>query len=165
MRSVLFVSSANQLRSPMAEALLKDIVRRKGQKVEDWRIGSAGVWALEGSPATLSAIRAAAARSLNLSTHVARRLTRELIDQADLVLVMEREHLEAIHEEWPDLDARVHLLSRMVGQAVEVEDPVGMPAERIRDLAAELERFLEAGWPRILELTGRRAAQESKAST
>jgi protein-tyrosine-phosphatase len=159
MRSVLFVCSANQLRSPLAEALFKDLVRRKGH-ADAWRIGSAGVWALEGSPAALSAISAAAARGLNLSTHVARRLTRELIEQSDLVLVMEREHLEAIHEEWPALDDRVHLLSRMVGETGEVEDPIGLPSERVRALVADLERLLEAGWPRILQLTERSAADE-----
>ena len=153
MRSVLFVCSANQLRSPLAEVLFKELVRRKGQEEAAWRIGSAGVWALEGSPATLSAVSAAAARGLNLSAHVARRLTREMIEQSDLVLVMEREHLEAIHEEWPGLDGRVHLLSRMAGRAGEVEDPMGMPSERIRVLVTELERILEAGWPRIIQLT------------
>ena len=159
MRRVLFVCSANQLRSPLAEALFKDLVQRKRQ-AEDWRIGSAGVWALEGSPAARSAVSAAAARGLNLSTHVARRLTRELIEQSELVLVMEREHLEAIHEEWPALDDRVHLLSRMAGEAGEVEDPIGLPSERVRALVAELERLLEAGWPRIVRSTGRTAADE-----
>lgn len=157
MRSVLFICSANQLRSPLAEVLFKELVRRKG-KGEAWQIASAGVWALEGSPAALSAVRAAAARGLNLSAHSARRVTRELLEQSDLVLVMEREHLEAIHEKWPALDGPVHLLSRMAGEAGEVEDPMGLPFERVRSLVTELERLLEAGWPRILQLTGHNRA-------
>jgi len=161
MRSVLFVCSANQLRSPLAEVLFKAMVRRKGE-AEAWRIGSAGVWALEGSPAALSAISAAAARGLNLSTHVARRVTRDLIRQSDLVLVMERGHLEAIHEEWPGLDGRVHLLSRMAGEAGEVDDPIGLPTERVRALVVELERLLEAGWPRMLQLTERSATDDGE---
>ncbi|MCX6071595.1 MAG: low molecular weight protein arginine phosphatase [Chloroflexi bacterium] len=161
MRSVLFVCSANQLRSPLAEVLFKEIVRRKGA-VDAWQFGSAGVWALGGSPAALSAMSAAAARGLNLSTHVARRVTRELLEQSDLVLVMEREHLEAIHEEWPALDGRVHLLSRMAGEVGEVEDPIGLPSERVRALVIELERLLEAGWPRILQRTGRGATDDGE---
>jgi protein-tyrosine-phosphatase len=163
MRSVLFVCSANQLRSPLAEALFEDLVQRKGQ-AEDWRISSAGVWALEGAPATISAMSAAAARGLNLSAHAARRLTRDLIEESDLVLVMEREHLEAIHEEWPALDARVHLLSRMAGEVGEVEDPIGLPAERVRALTAELDRLLKAGWPRIVRLTERGLADDREMS-
>lgn len=162
MRSVLFVCSANQLRSPLAEVLFKELVRRKGQEEPAWQISSAGMWALEGSPATLSAISAAVARGLDLTSHVARRLTREMIEQSDLVLVMEREHLEAIHEGWPGLDGRVHLLSRMAGRAGDVEDPMGMPSERIRGLVTELDQLLEEGWPRILQLTRRRGTDESK---
>jgi protein-tyrosine phosphatase len=104
----------------------------------------------------------AVARGLNLSTHVARRVTRELLEQSDLVLVMEREHLEAIHEEWPALDGRVHLLSRMAGEVGEVEDPIGLPSERVRALVIELERLLEAGWPRILQLTGHGATDDGE---
>jgi protein-tyrosine-phosphatase len=161
MKSVLFVCSANQLRSPLAEVLFKELVRRKGESAA-WQIASAGVWALEGSPAAVSAIGAAAARGLNLSTHVARRVTRELIEQSDLVLVMEREHLEAIHEEWPALDGRVHLLSRMASEAGEVEDPIGLPSERVRALVTELEHLLEAGWPRIVQLTGHSATGDGE---
>jgi protein arginine phosphatase len=153
-RRILFVCSANQLRSPLAEVLFKDLVRRKGEG-DAWQVASAGVWALEGSPAASAAIRAAAARGLDLSAHTSRRLTRELLEGSDLVLVMEREHLEAVHEEWPALDGRVHLLSRMAGEAGEVDDPIGLPFERIRSLVTELERVLEAGWPRIVELTDR----------
>jgi protein arginine phosphatase len=161
MRSVLFVCSANQLRSPLAEVLFKELVRLKGQKAEAWRIGSAGVWALEGSPAARSAVSAASARGLNLSSHSAHRLTRAMVEQSDLVLVMEREHLEAMHEAWPDACDRVHLLTRMAGEMGEVEDAIGMPSERIRTLVSELERLLEAGWPRILQLTEGHATAES----
>ncbi len=146
-----------KLRSPLAEVLFKDLVQRKGGG-GDWEISSAGVWALEGSPAAMSAMRAAAARGLDLTQHIARRLTRELLEQSDLVLVMEREHLEAIHEKWPELDRRVHLLSRMAGEAGEIEDPIGLPFERVRSLVGELERMLEAGWPQVVRLTERAEA-------
>jgi len=161
MKRVLFVCSANQLRSPLAEVLFKDLVRRKGE-AEAWQIASAGVWALEGSPAAMAAMRAAAARGFNLSAHTARRVTRELLEQSNLVLVMEREHLEAIHEEWPALDGRVHLLSRMAGEAGEVEDPIGLPSERVRELVTELERLLEAGWPRIHRLASLGATDDGE---
>ncbi len=151
MKRVLFVCSANQLRSPLAEALFKEMIRRRGEGA-GWPVGSAGVWALEGSPAALTAMRAASARGLNLSAHVARPVTQRLLEQNDLVLVMEREHLEAIQEKFPAMTGRVHLLSSMAGEAGQVEDPVGLPFERVRGLVGELERLLEAGWPRIRDL-------------
>lgn len=153
MKRVLFVCSANQLRSPLAEALFREMVRRRGEDAA-WQIGSAGVWALEGSPAALAAMRAASSRGLNLSAHVARPVTQMLLEQSDLVLVMEREHLEAIQETFPGLGGRVHLLASMAGEAGQVEDPVGLPFERVRGLVGELERLLEAGWGRIRDLAG-----------
>ncbi len=153
MRRVLFVCSANQLRSPLAEALFKDMVRRRGEAAA-WQVGSAGVWALQGSPAALSAMRAASARGLDLSTHVARPVTQGLLEEYPLVLVMEREHVDALREAFPSLGGRVHLLASMAGEAGQVEDPVGLPFDRVRGLVGELERLLDAGWTRIRDLAG-----------
>lgn len=153
MKRVLFVCSANQLRSPLAEALFKEIVRRRGEEA-GWQVGSAGVWALEGSPAALSAMRAASARGLDLSSHVARPVTQGLLEEYPLVLVMEREHLEALQETFPSLGGRIHLLASMAGEAGQVEDPVGLPFDRVRGLMGELERLLDAGWTRIRDLAG-----------
>ena len=153
MKRVLFVCSANQLRSPLAEALFKDMIRRRGEEAA-WQVGSAGVWALEGSPAALSAMRAASARGLDLSAHVARPVTQGLLEEYPLVLVMEREHQDALQETFPSLGGRVHLLASMAGEAGQVEDPVGLAFDRVRGLMGELERLLDAGWTRIRDLAG-----------
>ena len=151
MPSLLFVCSANQLRSPLAEALFRAQLERRGLGAA-WQVGSAGVWALEGSPAARAALQTAASRGLNLAQHVARPVTEELLRGADLVLVMEREHQDALREAFPRFGDRVHLLTEMVGEASEVEDPIGLPLERVRSLMDELERILQAGWPRIRAL-------------
>jgi len=161
MPSLLFVCSANQLRSPLAEVLFRSHLDRRGQGAA-WQVGSAGVWALEGSPAARAALQTAAARGLNLAQHVARPVTEDLLRGADLVLVMEREHLEALRESFPRFGDRIHLLSAMVGEQGEVEDPIGLPLERVRSLMDELERILQAGWPRIRALAeAGRAAREA----
>lgn len=151
MPSVLFVCSANQLRSPLAEVLFRDQVHRRGVSAE-WQVGSAGVWAVEGSPAAGAALRMAAARGLDLSTHKARPVTEALLRAADLVLVMEQGHQDALQKRFPALSERVHRLTSMAGEAGGVEDPIGLPPERVRHLVEELERLLEAGWPRIRAL-------------
>lgn len=151
MPTVLFVCSANQLRSPLAEVLFRSQLERRGL-AESWRVGSAGVWALEGSPAARSALQTAAARGLNLAAHRARPVTADLLQQADLVLVMEREHQQAIQSTFPAWAGRIHLLRQMVGEVGEVEDPIGLPVDRVRSMYEELERILVQGWPRIREL-------------
>jgi len=151
MPSVLFVCSANQLRSPLAEVLFKDQLHRRGAGAE-WQVGSAGVWALEGSPAARAALRMAAVRGLDLSAHTAQPVTEDLLRAADLVLVMEQEHQDALRETFPALGERVHLLTSMAGETGDVEDPIGLPLERVQRLVEDLERLLDAGWPRIRAL-------------
>jgi protein-tyrosine-phosphatase len=138
MPSLLFVCSANQL-------------ERRGLSA-GWQVGSAGVWALEGSPAARAALQTAASRGLNLAQHIARPVTEDLLRGADLVLVMEREHQDALRVVFPAFGDRIHLMTEMVGEAGEVEDPIGLPLERVRSLMDELERILQAGWPRIRAL-------------
>ena len=164
MPSVLFVCSANQLRSPLAEVQFRSHLERRGLRGE-WQVGSAGVWALEGSPAARAALQTAASRGLNLAQHAARRVTEEILRGADLVLVMEREHQDALREAFPKFGGRIHLMSEMVAEAGEVEDPIGLPLERVRSLMDELERILQAGWPRIRALAeaGRSAGEAGGA--
>ena len=151
MPSVLFVCSANQLRSPLAEVLFKDFLQRR-KLAAKWQVGSAGVWALEGTPAARGALRMAAAPGLDLSTHTARPVTEDLLRGADLALVMEQEHLDALRETFPGLSERIYLLTSMAGAAGDVEDPMDLPLERVQRLVEDLDRLLEAGWPRIRAL-------------
>ncbi|MBM3121689.1 MAG: hypothetical protein FJZ97_05835 [Chloroflexi bacterium] len=164
MPSLLFVCSANQLRSPLAEVVFRSHLERRGLSAA-WRVGSAGVWALEGSPAARAALQTAASRGLSLAQHVARRVREDLLRDSDLVLVMEREHQDALREVFPAFGDRIRLMTEMVGEAGEVEDPIGLPLERVRSLMDELERILQAGWPRIRALAeaGRSASEADGA--
>jgi protein-tyrosine-phosphatase len=85
---VLFVCTGNTCRSPMAEVI--------GRRLRpDLEFGSAGTDAIDGDEATLKAIRAAAEAG-DLSGHRSRRLTAELVAEADLVLAMEASHVDAV---------------------------------------------------------------------
>ena len=77
----------------MAEGLLRARLESRGVEAI---VGSAGL-AFEHRPATDEAIRAAASKGVDISTHRSRIISRELLDGADLAIGMERMHVrEAI---------------------------------------------------------------------
>ena len=87
--SILVVCTGNICRSPIGERLLR-------QQLPGRQVTSAGIFGLEGRPADASAQAVALRHGLSLEGHVARRVTCSLLQQSDLILVMEPEHLRFI---------------------------------------------------------------------
>jgi protein-tyrosine-phosphatase len=153
MPSVLFVCTANQCRSPTAQALFAR--KLEEEAVEgDWRVGSAGTYAQPGMPPTPNAQSVVGELGLDISDHRSRRVDADLLADFDLVLVMERGHKEALQFEFPEAAARVHLLSEMVGEVYDIEDPVGKSVEEYRAMRVELGDLIGRGFGRIRELAG-----------
>src|SRR5690606_38943413 len=92
---LLFICTGNTCRSPMAEAIARALASERG--LDDVTVGSAGVSAVEGSAASDGATLVALERGLDLSLHRARPLTRELLEEADVVLAMGPPHAERAH--------------------------------------------------------------------
>ncbi len=156
MKTLLLVCTANICRSPMAMAILREQIRCEGL-ADAWRVESAGTWALEGQPASSGAQQAMAKRGLDLGPHRSRIVTRDLLRAADLVLVMERGHKEALCVEFPEEASRIYLLSEMEPGAPteDIGDPVGGTLEEYEATADELNRRLLRGFQTILR-TGER---------
>jgi len=124
-KRVLFVCTGNTCRSPMAEALLR------ARMPEAWRdrieVSSAGTIALDGQPASGTAIDVMADIGIDLSGHRARRLTEELVREADLIVAMAEEHAQAIRRMVPEADKRILLLGELDhnGGNLDIGDPIG----------------------------------------
>ena len=150
-RSVLFVCSANICRSPMAMGLLR---ARVSQSVDNWRIESAGVWAEEGHSAAFYTRRVLEVRGIGVSEHSSRQVTPDLMREFDLILVMERNHKEALRAAFPEQSNRIYMLSEMVGRKDDIVDPIGGPRADYEDTAQEIDAILSEGFENILRLTG-----------
>ena len=61
---------------------------------------------------------------------------------------------EAIGLEFPQHAHKVHLLSEMIGRHYDIRDPYGGPLYEYRQCANEIERLIEEGYPRIMQLVG-----------
>lgn len=149
MKSVLFVCTANMCRSPMAQGLF---LAQLGEKHRDWRIESAGVAAMEGTPASQKALQILSEKGIDLSLHKARQIDRYLMEQFALILVMEQRHKQILQSQYPDFSDKVYLLSEMNGQKHEIDDPVGGTLEDYRRTAFQIEIILKSGFARIEKL-------------
>jgi protein-tyrosine-phosphatase len=153
MKTILFVCTANQCRSPMAEGLMRRKLEREGRAGEI-RAASAGVDALNGCRATENSIQTMAARGIDISGHRSRATTDKILQDAALILTMERAHANVLQALFPAHTERVHLLAQMAGLESDVADPVGSPLEDYRRTAQEIENLIELGYLRTMQLIG-----------
>ena len=137
-KHVLLVCTGNICRSPLAEALLLRTLKERG--VEGVNVTSAGTGAWDGAPASEGAYLVGLERGLDLSGHRARLLTRELVEQADLILTMARHHRARVDELGGE--GRVFVLGEYAGRdsdTAEVSDPFGGDLDVYRNTCVELE--------------------------
>ncbi len=135
----------------MAAAIFRQIVTQHCQ-VNEWSIQSAGTWAEPGLPATEHAQSALAAQGIDLTAHRSQLLTADLLRATGVIVVMTRYQREAIQVEFPEVAHKTFLLSQLMGQDFDIEDPYGGPLDEYRRCAADLEGILRDGFPRLCEL-------------
>jgi protein-tyrosine phosphatase len=124
MKRILFVCSGNTCRSPLAEAIAKQVL--PGRLDFDVEIASAGTSALDGSPASRNSVEVAERHGLDLSPHRSRLLTRELLHDADLVVTMGVRHREAVEDIDPDSVESTFLLTNFSDvHNGDIPDPIG----------------------------------------
>jgi protein-tyrosine-phosphatase len=155
MFSVLFVCTANICRSPMAMGLLQ-VMLSSGS--DQWHIEPAGVRALAGYPAAANSLAVVKQRGGDISQHSSRVITRELMAEYKVILVMERGHKEALQAAFPRYAGKVFLLSELIGQSTDIADPIGGPLVEFEETAKEIDDILHQGMDQL-----RRYAAESPA--
>ena len=136
---VLYVCTANICRSASAAQLLRDAVGTSPE-LADIEVRSAGTAALPGSPGC----SVAPALAGHAADHRSQRVTRELVEWADLILPAARDHRPAIVELAPAARSRVFTM-RQAGRSADWLMDSGM-------VAAARERAGAAGpadadWP------------------
>ncbi len=124
MTQILFVCHGNICRSPMAEFIMKDLVRRAGLS-EEISVDSVACTIEEiGHDTDWRAKQKLQEKGILTTPRRARLITREDYDHADLILAMDRENLRRLSKLLgEDKAGKIHLLLSFTGTEKEVADP------------------------------------------
>jgi tRNA threonylcarbamoyl adenosine modification protein (Sua5/YciO/YrdC/YwlC family) len=147
-RRWLFVCTGNSCRSVMAEFLLGRLARRRGLELS---ARSCGVAADPGFSIPAGVRAALRARGIEEVQHVPTPVSRELLDWAETVLVMEARQRSLLLGLFPDCADKVHTLNALAGLPgpEDVADPIGRSDAVYSDCCLKIQTALET----ILGLT------------
>ena len=141
-KKILFVCTGNTCRSPMAEAILNDIAKRKNLNIT---AESAGLYA-GGSPASDYAQAVMKEMDMDITSHVSQQVTKELLEEADLVLTMTNAHKQMLDTLFPQSENKVFALKQWAGENGDISDPFGGDIEEYRRCRDEIHQMLSKGW-------------------
>jgi protein-tyrosine-phosphatase len=135
-RNILFVCTGNTCRSPMAERIMAHLCR----ELPGWTFGSAGLFAATGAPASVQAAKVLREMSLDLTSHLSRPLTPELIRSAEWVIGMTRSHADLAAGMVPAARHRIRTLSSFRGHqpGADIMDPYGGGLDTYRIVRDEI---------------------------
>lgn len=137
----------------MAMGLLRQRLAQDGL-ADQVQVSSAGIWGLDGEPASAPGVEVLAARGVDIAQHRARTVTDQDMAEADLVLVMEEGHRRSLFYSYPQWLGKVFLLTEMAGAYGDVKDPYRRPKEEYLRCADELARLIDRGYANILRRLG-----------
>jgi protein-tyrosine phosphatase len=129
----------------MAEALLKQTLSDAGK--DACVVSSAGLGALVGQPPNPNACNLMLKKNIDISGYRARQLTGDMIRKADLVLVMESSHKNAIEEFEPCAKGKVFRLGHWGD--FDIADPYRKDLSAFEASLALIERGVSEWLPKL----------------
>jgi len=136
-KNIMVVCIGNICRSPMAEVLLQHYK-------PELNVFSSGIGALVGKPADASSVKLMTEKGLNLENHCAQQINSILVANSDLILVMEKNHVVAIQDKFPEARGKVHLIGKWNNDQ-EIPDPYKKDSDAF-ELALSLIESGLASW-------------------
>jgi protein-tyrosine-phosphatase len=138
-QKVLLVCTANVDRSPMAEFLFNRILCE--EKISGFEVSSRGVAALENCPMSQTAQALLLAEDgIHAEAHRSRKIEEFDLHDSNLILAMERFHVQFLQEKYPWAADRIFLLSDYgnVRDMGDINDPAGQSGDAYNRMKREV---------------------------
>jgi len=143
-KNVLFVCTGNTCRSVMAQALLEKKLRER--KRSNVSVMSAGVMSLDNSGASQETMALLGGIGIDVSKHRTHRLSKDMLQEADIILVMEKVHEKEVLDLYPEVKNRLFLLKEFAkindGQ-LDISDPIGRPIDLYNQTLETIQQAIE----------------------
>ena len=134
---LIFVCTGNTCRSPMAEAIYKNLDRES-----DVKVISRGLVVLFGEPINPKADVVLKKHDLEISKHISKGLRESEIDDETLILTMTEAHKSKIIDDYLKV-MNVYTIKEYTGENGDVVDPYGGTLVEYEDCYVELARLVK----------------------
>jgi tRNA threonylcarbamoyl adenosine modification protein (Sua5/YciO/YrdC/YwlC family) len=139
--TVLFVCTGNTCRSPMAQGMMQALLQQVHRdRILPIKVLSAGISARDGASADRLAIEAMREVGVDISRHHSLGLNFQLLDSADYIFTMTREHEECILSIDAACQDRLQMLTR---NEEDIPDPIFTSIEQYRQIRDKIARSLK----------------------
>ncbi len=148
--NILFVCTGNTCRSPMAEGIFKALL--KDNNIDNINVSSAGISTFEGDSANEKAIYTLRNKGIDIKSHKSRQITKEIIENSDLILTMTKSHKGMILNALPEYLNKIFTIKEYVyinnneeltGKNLDIADPYGLDYNIYEKCAKEIEENLK----------------------
>ena len=119
---LLFICTGNICRSPIAEVLAPVIGAKHGHMIQ---AKSASTLGLRNKPADPHSITVCRWEGIDLSPHRSQPITKELVEWADYILVMDRKHASHMYQKFPKSSQDKVLELGSFASMPGIPDPIG----------------------------------------
>ncbi|MEM7387836.1 MAG: hypothetical protein AAF514_23120 [Verrucomicrobiota bacterium] len=147
--TVMFVCTGNICRSPMAEAMFRDLARDY-PRIE---VTSTGIFAADGESPSEDAEVVMRARGIDPSGLASERVNKKAVHGADFIFTMTEKHLISLKKMFPKVSSRMFALGEFcrneegLEDGIDIPDPIGQG----KDAYIELFETLSTALPSVLD--------------
>lgn len=121
MKNILFVCTGNTCRSPMAESIMKHLLKEKN--IKDVEVSSCGICAVIGQPMSENAQKALEKLQITPHEHKSKPFLDTYYEQYNIILTMTKDQKQALHNR-----KNVYAISEITG-VNDIADPFGQNEE------------------------------------